>query len=95
MLVVKAKSKKRVTVSISRETKEVLDSIKRPGQSYDGVIRELVNCWKKKAEVAKWQLKLEGGDVYWMKGEEEYNARLKEVMLSGKGLAKLMINHRN
>ena len=46
----KAKSKKRVTVSISRETKEVLDSIKRPGQSYDGVIRELVNCWKKKQE---------------------------------------------
>lgn len=49
----KAKSKKRVTVSIARETKEVLDSIKRPGQSYDGVIRELVNCWKQEAEEKK------------------------------------------
>jgi parallel beta-helix repeat protein len=30
-----------------------------------------------------------------LKGEGENNARLKEVMLSGKGLTKLMINHRN
>jgi len=30
---VKAKSKKRVTVSISKETKEFLDSIKHTGQS--------------------------------------------------------------
>ena len=42
--------KKRASVSIARETKEFLDSIKRPGQSYDGVIRELVICWKKKEE---------------------------------------------
>jgi hypothetical protein len=45
---VKAKSKKRVTVSISRETKEFLDSIKHTGQSYEGLIRDLVMCWKKK-----------------------------------------------
>lgn len=43
----KAKSKKRVTVSISRETKEFLDSIKHTGQSYEGLIRDLVMCWKK------------------------------------------------
>ena len=41
------KTKKRASVSLSRETKEFLDSIKRPGQSYDGVIRELVMYWKK------------------------------------------------
>ena len=45
---VKAKSKKRVTVSISRETKDFLDSIKHTGQSYDGLIRDLVTYWKKK-----------------------------------------------
>ena len=41
------KTGKRASVSIARETKEFLDSIKRPGQSYDGVIRELVICWKR------------------------------------------------
>lgn len=46
----KTKSKKRVTVSISRETKEFLDSIKHTGQSYEGLIRELVECWRKKQE---------------------------------------------
>jgi len=44
------KARKRDSVSISKETKGVLDSIKRPGQSYDGVIQELVNCWKKNQE---------------------------------------------
>jgi len=41
---------KRAGVSIAKETKEFLDSIKRPGQSYDGVIRELVICWKRNQE---------------------------------------------
>jgi len=45
------KTGKRASVSIARETKEFLDSIKRPGQSYDGVIRELVICWKKNQKV--------------------------------------------
>ena len=40
------KARKRDSVSISKETKAVLDSIKRPGQSYDGVIQELVMLWK-------------------------------------------------
>lgn len=41
------KTRKRASISISRETKEVLDSIKRLGQSYDGVIQELAMRWKK------------------------------------------------
>jgi predicted CopG family antitoxin len=44
------KTRKRASISISKETKEFLDSIKRPGQSYDGVIRELVISWKKNQE---------------------------------------------
>lgn len=44
------KTRKRASVSISRETKGVLDSIKRPGQSYDGVIQELAMHWKKNQE---------------------------------------------
>jgi len=48
---VKTKSKKRVTVSISKETKEFLDSIKHTGQSYEGLIRELALCWQKKKEM--------------------------------------------
>ena len=44
------KTRKRASVSISKDTKGYLDSIKRPGQSYDGVIRELVMCLKKKQE---------------------------------------------
>jgi len=47
---VRIKSKKRVTVSISKETKEFLDSIKHTGQSYEGLIRDLVVCWRKKEE---------------------------------------------
>ena len=47
------KTGKRASVSIARETKEFLDSMKRPGQSYDGAIRELVICWKKKQEEEK------------------------------------------
>ncbi len=51
------KTSKRASVSVAEETKAVLDSIKRPGQSYDGVIRELVTQWKEKqeAEEKKWQ----------------------------------------
>jgi hypothetical protein len=48
---VKVKSKKRVTVSISKETKEFLDSIKHTGQSYEGLIRDLVTCWKRKEKM--------------------------------------------
>lgn len=35
----------RVTLGVSRETKEILNSIKHAGQSYDGVLRELAGFW--------------------------------------------------
>ncbi len=37
----------RTTVMIYRETKAVLDSIRHPGQSYEGVIQDLIKFWKK------------------------------------------------
>jgi len=42
---------KRVSLSISRETKVMLDSIKHTGQSYNGLLQELVTLWKKQSEV--------------------------------------------
>lgn len=48
---VNIKSKKRVSVSITKETKGLLDSIKHTGQSYDGLIRELVMYRKNEKEV--------------------------------------------
>ena len=47
----KGKEKKRVSLSISRETKVMLDSVKYTGQSYNGLLQELVTLWKKQAEV--------------------------------------------
>ena len=38
---------KRTTISISRETKDAIDTIKHTGQSCDGLIQELVRLWKK------------------------------------------------
>jgi len=34
-------------IGVSRRTKDDLDSIKHLGQSYDGLIRELIRFWKK------------------------------------------------
>jgi len=34
------------TIAVSRQTKDALVSIKHPGQSYDGVIQELVKFWR-------------------------------------------------
>jgi len=42
---------KRVSLSISRETKVMLDSVKHPGQSYNGLLQELVTSWKKQREM--------------------------------------------
>lgn len=39
---------KRTTISISKQTKADLDSVKHPGQSYNGLIQELVEFWKDK-----------------------------------------------
>ena len=41
---------KRATLSVSVDTKLMLDSIRRTGQSYNGLIRELVEFWKKEKE---------------------------------------------
>ncbi|MBA7507872.1 hypothetical protein ES706_06601 [subsurface metagenome] len=40
-------ARKRLIVNVSAETKSFLDSIKRPGQSYDDLIQELVKFWKR------------------------------------------------
>jgi len=39
---------RRSSLSISQSTKDSMDSIKHAGQSYDGVIQELVKFWKSK-----------------------------------------------
>lgn len=38
---------KRVTIAISQRTKDGLDAVKHPGQTYDGVIQELIKRSKK------------------------------------------------
>jgi len=38
---------KRTTLMIHRQTKAVLDGIRHPGQSYEGVIQDLIKFWKK------------------------------------------------
>jgi len=42
--------KKRASLSISKETKGMLDSIKHTGQSYEGLIQELIKLWGKEHE---------------------------------------------
>jgi len=41
---------KRSSISISQSTKASMDSVKHAGQSYDGVIRELIKFWKSKGQ---------------------------------------------
>ena len=43
----KGKTRMRESLWVSRETKGDLDSIKHPGQSYNGIIQELIKLWKK------------------------------------------------
>jgi len=38
---------KRTTIAVLQQTKDALHFIKRPGQSYDGAIQELIELWKK------------------------------------------------
>ena len=42
----------RASINVMRTTKVALDSIKHPGQSYDGLIQELVRYWKENKEGA-------------------------------------------
>ena len=45
----KAKKKReQTTIAIAKETKAALDSVKHPGQSYDGIIQELLRFYKEK-----------------------------------------------
>jgi len=39
---------RRSSISVSWRTKNALDSIKHSGQSYDGLIQELVKSWEEK-----------------------------------------------
>jgi len=48
---VNIKTRRRVSVSVSQETKGLLDSIKHRGQSYDGLLHELAARWQKAKEV--------------------------------------------
>ena len=42
----KGKERKRVSLSISRETKAMLDSVRHTGQSYNGLLQELVTLYR-------------------------------------------------
>ncbi len=54
----------RSSISISQQTKDELDSIKHSGQSYDGLIKELVKFWKDKKR------------EYWSRRKEQDKARV-------------------
>ena len=45
--------KERTSIGISRQTKDMLDSIKHPGQSYQGLIQELIKAWEEKKQAGK------------------------------------------
>jgi len=53
--------KKRASLSLSQTTKDALDSLKHSGQSYDGLIKDLVKFWKEREG--------EGGDAKLKKKE--------------------------
>jgi hypothetical protein len=40
-------SKNRPALSVSHEVRIMLDGVRHPGQSYDGIIRELLLSWGK------------------------------------------------
>ena len=42
--------KRTTTIAILERTKDGLNSVKHPGQTYDGVIQELIDSWKKVKE---------------------------------------------
>ena len=48
-----SQNRERSSLNISRQTKGDLDSIKHSGQSYDGLIQELVKFWKDKGREEK------------------------------------------
>ncbi len=56
------KKKNRASLSISKETKGLLDSIKHIGQSYNGLIQELIRLWEKEHGVEESPSKRGRGD---------------------------------
>jgi hypothetical protein len=40
----------RAHISLNSRTKEALDSIRAPGQSYDGIIQQLIRLWNRQSE---------------------------------------------
>jgi len=48
-----ADKRKRTTVSILWQTKDRLESIKHPGQSYEGLIQELIKLWEREHGIAE------------------------------------------
>ena len=40
--------KKRSSISVKLKTKDALDSLKHAGQSYDGLIQELIKFWNER-----------------------------------------------
>ena len=51
---------KRTTIAISERTKNGSDSVKHPGQTYDGVIQELIDLWKRVKEQEEARLEQRG-----------------------------------
>jgi len=47
-------ARNRATINISQEAKVQLDTLKSPGQSYDGIIRELVKFRKEQEKKDKF-----------------------------------------
>ena len=43
-----AEARRRYSLNISKQTKDLLSSIKHTGQSYDGLIQDLVKHWKER-----------------------------------------------
>jgi len=53
--------RKRLNINVARETKELLDSVKHRGQSYNGLIRELLEFWRA-AQTKETTEQAKGGD---------------------------------
>ena len=55
--------KQRASLNITLEAKLELDSVKSPGQSYDGIIQELVKFYKEKRK------------EYWSRREQKEKSK--------------------
>lgn len=44
----------RAHINLNSRTKEALDLIRAPGQSYDGIIQQLIKLWDKQNELDRF-----------------------------------------